>query len=196
MTAQVNDSVFHRKINYALAGISGSGLFEPEAHGLKPAAIFSACWRGYCVTYAIEDGRLVMTKVSMGFSREDEMRAKVGRGPTLFGVLARREGQRGFWNYNSLHERVAFTGGLLLAHGFIEQLYVHMGFHPAWKYRDVRELLFEDGHLRDEFDRSVEVEQVRVRFAGQPLKPDLSEGKARVMEWIEQCFSLDYRRSR
>src|SRR5580765_7756635 len=147
MTAQINDSVFHRKIDYALAGISGSGLFEPEAYGIKPVSMSTACWRGHYVTYAVEEGRLVLREVTVGLSKADEMHAKVGRGPALFGVLPRREGQRGAWNYSSLHEPVAFTGGLLLAEGFIRELYVHMGFHPAWKFQKVRELLFEEGRL-------------------------------------------------
>ena len=41
-----------------------------------------------------------------------------------------------------------------LADGFIQNLYVHMGFHPAWKYREVHELLFEDGRLLHAQDRS------------------------------------------
>lgn len=42
---------------------------------------------------------------------------------------------------------VPLSGGLLLGEGFIQELYVHMGFHPAWKYLHVIELIFEGGQL-------------------------------------------------
>jgi|GEM_PF-5684857 len=41
MTAQINDTCFHRKIEYSLSGISGTGLFEPQSLGLKPVATSS-----------------------------------------------------------------------------------------------------------------------------------------------------------
>ena len=32
---------------------------------------------------------------------------------------------------------------MLACEGFIDALYVHMGFHPAWKFEHVEELIFE-----------------------------------------------------
>ena len=42
--------------------------------------------------------------------------------------------------YADVNYPIAYTGGLLLARGFIQKLYEHMGFHPAWKYEQVIEL--------------------------------------------------------
>jgi len=196
VTAQINDKVFHRKVAYSIAGISGSGLFEPQAHGIEPVSMSSACWRGYYVEYAIEDSQLILTQVTLGLSKGDELRAKAGYGPPLFDILPRQESQRCAWVYGPLHVPMSFTGGLLLADGFIRELYVHMGFHPAWKYRQVREVLLEGGQLTDDFDRSAQMEDARTRFSAQPLKPDLAEGRQRMTEWIEQCFSRDYTRKR
>jgi len=40
-----------------------------------------------------------------------------------------------------------FSGSLVLGHGFIKELYDHMGFHPRWKYTTVLEMEFEEGRL-------------------------------------------------
>lgn len=196
MTAQINDKVFHRKVGYSIAGISGSGLFEPQAHGIEPMSMSTACWRGYYVEYAIEDSQLVLSQVTLGLYKGDELRAKAGHGPALFDVLPRYDGQRWGWVYGPFHVPVSFTGGLLLADEFISELYVHMGFHPAWKYRQVREVLFEHGRMIEDFDRSSQIEELRAQLSAQLLQPALHENKVRIAEWVQQCFSRDYTQKR
>jgi hypothetical protein len=191
MTAQINDKVFHRKVGYSLAGISGSGLFEPETHGIKPVSISTACWRGYFVEYAVEEERLLLTKTTLGLAHADDTRAEAGKGPPLFGVVPRKQLHWG-WEYEGLREPVDFTGGLLLADGFIRELYVHMGFHPAWKYREVRELIFEHGHLKEESDRTSRMAELRARLSAKPLQPDIRTQRGEIEKWIEQSFSRDY----
>jgi hypothetical protein len=47
------------------------------------------------------------------------------------------------------------SGAVVAAHcGFIAELYVHMGHHPAWKYTQVLELIFDDGCVAALNDRS------------------------------------------
>lgn len=84
-----------------------------------------------------------------------------------------------------------FTGGLLLAQDFIRELYVHMGFHPPWKYRVVHELSFTDGRLTAERDRSAAMEEIRQRLVARPLGPDGTD-QAELHRWIEQCFDRSY----
>ena len=70
--------------------------------------------------------------------------------PVLFGARPEPvEGRIRLFDvvYKGLRHPVPFTGGLLLTRDFIEELYVHMGFHPAWKYREVHELIFRAGEL-------------------------------------------------
>ena len=54
--------------------------------------------------------------------------------PVLFGVSAQRD-NGSYAIFDAVYERIGheigYTGGLLLADGFIQELYVHMGFHPA-----------------------------------------------------------------
>lgn len=196
MTAQINDKVFHKRISYSVAGISGFGLFDPQAYGIRTVSISTACWRGYFVEYVIEEGCLLLTQVTLGLSVADEVSAKKMEGPVLFKASPVRNEHRWGWVYSGLREPISFTGGLLLADGFIRELYVHMGFHPAWKYRTVREVLFERGRMIEDFDRSSQIKELRSRLSAQPLQPKLHDDRARIAEWVEQCFSRDYTQKR
>jgi hypothetical protein len=109
-------------------------------------------------------------------------------GPQLFGIDPVYH--HGHSKYSDMSAFVPFTGGLLAARDFIEELYVHMGFHPAWKYGVVRELLFEDGHLTGDFDRSAKIAQLRAKLQDR-LTPTTTD-PATLREWIGKCFDRDY----
>ncbi len=64
-------------------------------------------------------------------------------------------------HYEGINYHLEYTGGLLIADGFIKELYVHMGFHPAWKYETVIELIFDTGIMIQEFDRSQRIAEIR-----------------------------------
>jgi hypothetical protein len=192
MTAQVSDTVRYRDLGFSLAGINGEGLFEPAAHGLAPVAISSACWRGYYCTYAVEDGRLLLETVHLGLNAEDRARAERGNGPLLYGTRPRYDEPQWSFAYGGLHAPVAFTGGLLGGREFIQNLYVHMGFHPAWKYRQVHELLFEQGQLREAFDRSGVLEDFRGQIGPEDLEPHQWRDREQLRAWIKRTFSLRY----
>ena len=87
---------------------------------------------------------------------------------------------------------IQFTGAILIADDFIEELYVHMGFHPAWKFRKVVELIFETGKVMDIRDISKQIEQIRSELVKQPLQPSLADGQEKIKAWIKSTFSLDY----
>ena len=116
--------------------------------------------------------------------------------PILFGVHPKtEEGEIRLFDfvYEALRHPVAYTGGLLLARDFIKELYVHMGFHPAWKYRNVHELVFRDGELVEQTDRSDQIGELRQEIANWPLEPGKEAKKEQIESWIKKCFSQDYR---
>jgi hypothetical protein len=194
MTAQINDTCFHRKIDFAVAGISGSGLFDPATIGIEPVSMSTACWRGYVAHYSILAGELFLTSLHIGLPQDATIRARAGKGPELFGVLPTADRFSGFL-YEGFQSRVTFTGGLLLAHEFIRELYVHMGFHPAWKYKDVREVILDAGRVTSDFDRSADMAAARTKFIDDTKHSDerFNEPTRRELEaWIERCFSRDY----
>lgn len=187
MTAQFSDPVKYKGKSYNLAGENGSGLFDPAVHGLKPVGRCSACWRGFVCTYAVEGRRLLLDSLAICLNEP---------APTLFG-LSPKPDEGDFQLFDAVYEKLEhplpYTGGLLLADGFIEELYVHMGFHPAWKYREVHELIFRDGELVQETDRSEQIAAFRRELGNHPLEPGPGAKRADIMRWIEQCFSQEYR---
>lgn len=193
MTAQINDRVFHRKIGYSLAGVSGSSLYNPISSGVKPQAACSACWRGYYVTYQVSDSHLFLSEASFWLTKQDELYAIQGRSALFPGITATTD-KFGTATFTELQMAIPFTGGLLLADRFIRDLYVHMGFHPAWKYEDVHELIFEQGQLVAEHDRTGQMADLRSKLKDQPLISNTRADREQLTRWIEDCFSLNYQR--
>lgn len=176
MTAQIPDNVDWQGDEYSLAGIDGGPLFDPAEHGLEVRMISTACWRGHICTYAVPDGRFELASLSVGMDDPPAELFGTPRAPSEYGEI----------RYEPLHHPVPFTGGLLIAADFIVKLYVHMGFHPAWKYERVHELLFDAGRLTAHHDRSAAMAAFRDRDP--KLEPD-----ANVQDWIKSTFARSYR---
>jgi hypothetical protein len=68
-----------------------------------------------------------------------------------------------------------------------------MGFHPAYKFRQVHELVFEAGRVVKEADRSAEMAEFRDMLAGRPLQPGDPEDREAIERWVRRCFSLEYK---
>ena len=192
MTAQMADRVELEGRSFSLAGVSGGPLFEPATVGLRPTMMNTACWRGYVSTYRVVDGRLRLSELLVGAGSTVDGRV-VGPRTALLGQVPTRRKSLGAFLYAGLAHDVPFSGGLLLGDGFVPSLYRHMGFHPAWKYETVIELLVTDGRVHAAHDRSVDVARVRAEIqAGVTEEPDGRHGGA---AWVERTFSLDYRRT-
>jgi hypothetical protein len=63
--------------------------------------------------------------------------------------------------YEDLNLPLDYTGSLLIADGFIQDLYVHRGFQSAWKFETVIELVFDAGRFIEAVDRSERMAAVR-----------------------------------
>lgn len=189
MTAQVHDRVRWRGGDYLLVGADGSPLFDPLEHGLDPAPTTTANWRGWVATYEVRNDSLVLAELTdVGYPRGAD-----GSHPELRGIEPTQDGDRGPFRYEELDWPLAFSGRFLIARGFIQSLYRHMGFHPAWKFEESWELSFEDGRLSDARDLSAEMRQTRQEIdTGRAEDPDDTTRPG----WIERTFSLDFWRSK
>jgi len=197
MTAQINDTFRYRKHEYAVAGISEGELFDPSLLDLKPAATCTACWRGYQAVFALSGPRLVLAALHVNLFKPGE-RWEREEGPLINGVKpGDRRGEHDWFNnhYEGLNYHLEYTGGLLLADGFIPELYVHMGFHPAWKYEQVVELVFDAGTLKQEFDRSAQMAEIRQRLAESRAGDDSEQTPTQeeIIRFIERAFNRSYR---
>ena len=180
MTAQFPDTLELDGEEYAIVGVQGAGLFQPVEHGLNPVARTTSCWRGHVCHYALAGDRLLLKGLEV---------STVDAPPPLFGVQpVVGEGSLLGARYEGLNHPVPFTGGVLAGKNFIRKLYVHMGFHPAWKFATVHELRFEAGRLTARADRSEAMARQRKDLERKPL--GWTEGP--LGEWIENSFRLDY----
>ena len=177
--------------SYSLAGVSGGPLFEPATAGLRPIMMSTACWRGYVATYRVVDGRLMLSELLVGSRSTGDGQVVCPRAALLGQVPTRRK-SLGAFLYKGLGHDVPFSGGLLLGDGFVPSLYRHMGFHPAWTFETVIELLVRDGRVDAAHDRSVDAARVREQIQEGAEEPD---GRPAGAEWVEGTFSLDYRRT-
>jgi hypothetical protein len=187
MTAQISDAVTYERHRYSLAGVKGPGLFDPKDLGLQPRATSSANWRGYYCGYEVRDDQLELSDLHIGLE-SPEPATILGIAPTW----QKTYGKMHEAGYQHMRAPIAFTGGLLIADGFINEMYVHMGFHPAYKYRVVHELIFDAGRLTSATDQSANMEKVRRCLVGKSLQPGMDAGEEEIMEWIKTTFSLEY----
>ena len=87
-----------------------------------------------------------------------------------------------------------YSGGLIIAKGFIRSLSVHMGFHPAWKYEEVYELVFDAGELKTESDLSSRMAAIREKAGVDAAESGKNLSGKEIDLWMKDCFQRDYKR--
>ena len=168
MTAQIHDKILIDGDKFSIVGITGGELFTPHSLGILTVAVVTSCWRGYVCQYKISQGRLVLDELQISFaSYTEDGKQIVGAqtSPPINGVSPEPADKKKYPSFGDVYENlnleIRLTGSILAGDGFIQKLYVHMGFQPAWKYENVLELLFEDGKLQAMRDVSEEMKKIR-----------------------------------
>lgn len=194
MTAQAPDFVTFEGTEYAIAGIDGQGLFDPESVSLATPMISTACWRGHIDYYTVAEGRLRLTSVALGSMATFEGRA-LEQGMSVAGgqVVPADRSWGAAWQITGWELAVPFTGTLLVGRDFVQETYVHMGFNPAWRFRTVWEFAVDEGVVSAALDRSDAAAAAREAIlTGELADPDRAPS---TTSWIRRAFSLDLRRS-
>ncbi len=194
MTAQAQDSLHYLGEQHWLTAFSDGEPFSPTDAGYRPVMASTACWRGYVCTYEVINGGLQLRELWINHQPGEAPITRRQQPPDLNGVRAIRDEKSyiGDWHFRDAALPLTYTGGLLIGRDFIRELYVHMGFHPAWKYQHVHELLFDRGRLVEARDVGSEMARVRSRVRDE-LKPSPVANREQIEEWISDCFSRDYR---
>ena len=176
MTAQLDDVFIWQNQNYSVAGVSDASLFEISLLGLDPQASSTACYRGYQAELSVVDSQLVLQNLHCSLYQEGGgYLRKIGPEINQINPTGTREEDDWFNNhYEGIEYRLEYSGGILAAKDFIDDLYVHMGFHPAWKFRTVLEFVFENGILQFIEDRSEKAAEIR-DFVAKQRKEDISK---------------------
>ncbi len=185
MTAQIPDALLLNDQRLSLVGVNGGGLFEPSAFGMHPFSRITSCWRGFVSEYKIVQDNFLLHRLQINLD---------GEAPLVNGVQSLAP-EGGIFNhvYEALDLPVAFTGNLLAAGDFIQELYVHMGFHPAWKYRKVFELVLNEGGVLETRDVSERMEEIRREMVKSPVQPGVNATREQIEKWINSTFRRDYR---
>ena len=162
MTAQMHDSILLNDQKFFIVGVNGEELFNPVEYNLHPFQTVTSCWRGYVCEYKTEFNRLLLNTLQVNHEQQ---------GPAIHGVEPIFS--KGMFNnvYNHLNQPLDFTGEILAGDQFIRELYVHMGFQPAWKYETVYELVFSHGFVRNTKDISKQMADLREQMRRKPPHP-------------------------
>lgn len=189
MTAQVHDRVRWRGHDHLLVGVDGGTLFDPLQYGLDPMPTTTANWRGWVADYEVRSHQLLLRELTnVGHQRGPDASL-----PALRGIEPVRDDERGPFRYESLDWPLGFTGRLIVARDFIQSLYRHMGFHPAWKFEQSWELTLDKGRLTNSEDLSEEMRGRRRQVqSGESDDPDDTSRPG----WIGCTFSLAFWRSK
>lgn len=166
MTGQIADCFRYQGRDISIVEIRNGHLFTPSLFNLEPISTNTACWRGYLARFGLLDSSLVLDTLHINLITKSHTLKKGpainGVNPTYFTAKHMTNGNEWFNNkYEGLGYHLNYTGGLLLGEGFISEFYSHGGFQSAWKYKSVLELIFVAGILRQEFDRSEEMADLR-----------------------------------
>ena len=146
--------------------------------------------------YEVKDGQLRLRELWVNHQPGEAPITRRKQPPDLNGAAAVRDEKSFFgeWHFRDVGLPLAYTGGLVIGREFIHELYVHMGFHPAWKYLQVHELVFERGRLIQANDASPRMAELRARMQD-GLKPEPQATREQITGWIADCFSRDYNRN-
>ncbi len=196
MTAQASDIVAYNDGKFNLVAYSDGEPFDPKSHGYRPVMASTACYRGYLCEYKIQSGILLLDKLRISHQENDLPVSQKKQPPNLNGSAASVSKQSfiGRWLFEDVNLALEYTGGLIVAQGFIRSLYVHMGFHPAWKYEKVHELVFESGKLKSESDLSGKMVEVREKIKSETIEKGKNPSRNEIEAWIDECFNRDYKR--
>jgi hypothetical protein len=166
MTGQISDQLIYQGRTFSIAGIDGMGLFDPKQHGFSPQWGSTACYRGYCCAYQVTEEILYLKQIIISLSPLEAIAGKHGKAREFLGVLPSIEntivGRSAI--YDELNYPLEFTGSLLVVADFINSLYIHLGFQPAYKYEEVYELIFDSGYLGQSINRCDEMAEIRQKI--------------------------------
>ena len=183
MTAQITDTFLFKRKSYQLIGITGGDLFSSQDFGINAEFESTACWRGFYSTYEIIDKGIFLKEMTVLLEPR-----KDGNYKTINNVLPQQISDHEA-QYKDINLPVSsFTGKIRIARGFIDELYIHMGFPKPSAFKTVLDLTFEGGQLKETKNRSREMKKKRGTFK-KLYNKYCKSGK--IGQAVEEAFSLD-----
>jgi len=197
LTAQFPNTVILKEEKFSIAGFTNEGLISPEIFGIKPIVSSTACWRGFITIYKIDDESdfildelLVKTE---GTDKPVEINGVSPKSP--INKFEKRSFNR---HYEQLNLKVNYSGFILIATNFIRELYIHMGFHKAWKYETVYEIEIDKGKVKSITDLSEKMSKIRYAFKEQKENKEKNNSRTKdeISKWVEESFNQKYQKGK
>jgi hypothetical protein len=181
MTGQIPDSFLYEGEVYSLIGIEEEEPFSPLDYDIMPEMASTACWRGFVLYYKLDNNYLVL----------QDMQLNTQEAKKINGVKPKTTKDMFKFHYQDLNLKLDYSGKLVIARDFIDEMYVHMGFQRATSFRKVVELDFKKGELLSVNDLSEEMEKRRSKDSAEGARPKTKKDKD-VKKWIRDTFSRKY----
>lgn len=158
MTMQIKDSFLRSDSVYTILSYSTPLQFHPQKYDLMPIGICTACHKGYWCNYSLSGDLLVLQNLFI--HSEDDCY------PPLWGYTAIFENNdphiyMGHRVYKDLHHPIKYTGNILIGSKSTPTYYIDGIRGIPWGYKDLKELVFEQGVLIAEIDHSETAEDIR-----------------------------------
>lgn len=188
MTEQIKSAFLYKSQPYSAFISSQNQLFDLSVFQLQPSTTNSANWDGYLATYALREQTLVVLSLYVLLLGKKNSASLHIEGPTLRRVKPVFE-KKGFFNnyYENLNHPLDYSGKILLAKEQKKSRYVpHFSF--LWDYEDATELVFQDGQLLQERDRSETMQRLQKTLMEETKQQNLPE----LFSWCELFFEYPY----
>lgn len=178
MTGQIPDSFLYEGEVYSLIGIEEEEPFSPLNYDILPEMASTACWRGFVLYYKLDDNYLTL----------QDMQLNTQEAKKINGVKPKKTEDMFKFHYQDLNLKLDYSGKLLIARDFIDEMYVHMGFQRPISFRKVVELDFNNGELLSVNDLSEQMENRRNKSPADGARPKTMKDKD-VKNWVKDTFS-------
>lgn len=156
MSAQLPDRFLFQGQEYDIISTVPLKLFEPAQWGLEPVSPHGACLRGTIATYTLKEESLCMK--DLRYWTRQAPPAQLVEGKAMKDAHA---GECPEYFYEGINALIPWSGKIVLGRAFLWPLLLPRGFQPAWKYKEVLQLLFEEGNLRAYGDVSKKLARLR-----------------------------------
>lgn len=156
MSAQLPDRLLFQGREYDVISSVPSKLFDPAQWGLEPVSPHGSCLRGTIATYKVDDESLYLKDLRYWTHQDPPVCLLGGKA-----IKDRHSGECPEYFYEGINVRIPWNGQIVLGRSFLWPLLLPRGFQPAWKYKEVMQLLFVDGSLHAFGDISKKLARIR-----------------------------------
>jgi len=94
--------------------------------------------------------------------------------------------------YKNINLPILYTGSILITKDFIWDRYVHMGFQSPFSYKNVIQLIFDEGKLIKSKDLSNIAQSIRDKNIDFPNDYNNDNYFGNMINWINDCFDISF----